>query len=66
MLDQIRLDAVDLAIVRIPTSQADLIFLSTKFVKSRFWRLPLIYSRDNLKAGPPRPLRNNISPSEVH
>ena len=61
MLEQIGLDAPDLAIVRIPTSRSDLIpRLGGVCVEAIFGDCLVIYSRDNLTVGPPRPLKNNM------
>jgi ribosomal protein S18 acetylase RimI-like enzyme len=61
MLEQIRLDAPDLAVVRIPTSRPDLItLLGGVCVEAIFGDCLLTYSRDNLTVGPPGPLRNKL------
>ncbi|MBI5249115.1 MAG: hypothetical protein HY912_06445 [Desulfomonile tiedjei] len=61
MLEKISQDKADLAIVRIPTTRSDLIsLLGGICMKVVFGDCLVIYSRDNLKIGPPGPLKNNI------
>ncbi len=61
MLEQIQRDRADLAIVRIPTSQSELLQpLGAMCQASVLADCLVIYSRDNLKIGPPGPLKNPL------
>lgn len=61
MLEQIRLEAADLAIVRIPTSRSDLILeLSNLSAEMIFGDCLVVYARDNKQMGFPPALRNNL------
>lgn len=61
MLEQIQRDRADLAIVRIPTSQSELLQpLGAMCQTSVLADCLVIYSRDNLKIGPPGPLKNPL------
>jgi ribosomal protein S18 acetylase RimI-like enzyme len=61
MVAQIRLDAADLAIVRIPTSRSDLILELSKLCGEMiFGDCLVIYARDNKQMGFPPALRNNL------
>jgi hypothetical protein len=61
MLEQIRKDQADLAIVRIPTAQSELMQpLAAMCETAVLCDCLVIYSRDNLKVGAPGPFRNPV------